>query len=319
MKYCPKCGSSMEDDMLFCQKCGTRIPDIDDSDSVSAHTEESNQTQYEPESYDAGVNSQPSERNGMKKLLIACLLLAGMTVLVGGSKGDFGMVLGMGGFFAVLAVMFFVLAKSPQDNPYILNKASGLKKTTFVVASILMAFVIMWVGTDMGDSMTTKDHANSNSSQSESENTQSQGVGEEETTLSNVIYDMTQYSGMSLDGLKGLFGQPANEENWQNTIIYGFSNGSDYFEFILSDGKCVRATLYAGSYWGISDHVIEYTCPVNDIPLLFNCEGKLTQNTNSAIRVEPDNEKVEDFWIPSMSDSTIDMVKVTYDSSKIPE
>ncbi len=179
MKYCPKCGSSMEDDMLFCQKCGTRIPDIDDSDSVSAHTEESNQTQYEPESYDAGVNSQPSERKGMKKLLIACLLLAGMTVLVGGSKGDFGMVLGMGGFFAVLAVMFFVLAKSPQDNPYILNKASGLKKTVFVLISVILAFVLVGVGEDMSGNLTTKDSAISNNSQSESENV-------EVTTLSDV-------------------------------------------------------------------------------------------------------------------------------------
>ena len=25
MKYCYKCGNPMEDDMLFCQKCGTKV------------------------------------------------------------------------------------------------------------------------------------------------------------------------------------------------------------------------------------------------------------------------------------------------------
>ena len=28
MKYCANCGNPMEDDMLFCQKCGTKFQDI---------------------------------------------------------------------------------------------------------------------------------------------------------------------------------------------------------------------------------------------------------------------------------------------------
>ncbi len=28
MKYCAKCGNSMEDDMLFCQRCGTKFEGI---------------------------------------------------------------------------------------------------------------------------------------------------------------------------------------------------------------------------------------------------------------------------------------------------
>ena len=28
MKYCAKCGNPMEDDMIFCQKCGTRFEGV---------------------------------------------------------------------------------------------------------------------------------------------------------------------------------------------------------------------------------------------------------------------------------------------------
>ncbi len=28
MKYCAKCGNPMEDDMMFCQKCGTKFEGI---------------------------------------------------------------------------------------------------------------------------------------------------------------------------------------------------------------------------------------------------------------------------------------------------
>lgn len=41
MKYCAKCGNSMEDDMMFCQKCGTRFENtINDENSIDDKIEQ---------------------------------------------------------------------------------------------------------------------------------------------------------------------------------------------------------------------------------------------------------------------------------------
>lgn len=67
MKYCHKCGNPLEDDMLFCQKCGTKAADpVPDSGAKQC---------YESESKDAGSSEYPtSSRKGMQVLAIVCVL-----------------------------------------------------------------------------------------------------------------------------------------------------------------------------------------------------------------------------------------------------
>ncbi len=157
MKYCYKCGNPMEDDMLFCQKCGTRAindtaPTPKASDPVAQKVElkqihtPTEQTKTAPVNDNVKANNLTSLRKSMKIWLIVCIVLAGLYVLIGAMVGEAGMTVGMGGFFAILAAMFFVLAKSPKGNPYVLNRQSGLKKKIFVLICVVAAFVVVGIG-----------------------------------------------------------------------------------------------------------------------------------------------------------------------------
>lgn len=157
MKYCYKCGNPMEDDMLFCQKCGTRAsndtaPTPKATDPVAQEVElkqvhtPTNQAKTAPANNNAKANNLTSLRKGMKIWMIVCIVFAGLYVLIGAMVGEAGMAVGMGGFFAILAAMFFVLAKSPKGNPYVLNRQSGLKKKIFVLICVVVAFVVVSIG-----------------------------------------------------------------------------------------------------------------------------------------------------------------------------
>ena len=157
MKYCYKCGNPMEDDMLFCQKCGTRAsnntaptpkapdPVAQEVELKQVHTP-MNQSKTAPANNNVKANNLISLRKGMKIWMIVCIVFAGLYVLIGAMVGEAGMAVGMGGLFAILAAMFFVLAKSPKGNPYILNRQSGLKKKIFVLICVVIAFVVVGIG-----------------------------------------------------------------------------------------------------------------------------------------------------------------------------
>ena len=134
-----------------------------------------------------------------------------------------------------------------------------------------------------------------------------------------IIYDMAQFNGMSLEELNEKYGKPAREDTYGINVIYGYEVDSNYIEFTMADDKCVCATLYSGSCWWSSDHKIVYECKENDLPAAFKCGGKVSNNTGVALRATPNDKAIEDFWIQIMDqkEKTIDVVKVTYDSSKI--
>lgn len=182
MKYCYKCGNPMEDDMLFCQKCGTRasndtaptpkVPDpvAQEVELKQVHTP-TNQAKTAPANNNAKANNLTSLRKGMKIWMIVCIVFAGLYVLIGAIVGEVGMAVGMGGFFAVLAAMFFVLAKSPKGNPYVLNRQFGLKKKTFVLICVVVAFVVVGIGTSTS-STTSQDGEEQHASQPAIDNKQ---------------------------------------------------------------------------------------------------------------------------------------------------
>lgn len=185
MKYCYKCGNPMEDDMLFCQKCGTKtVEQPDPNDSACPYAKGHI---YSEQRYAQGVDEntggtsnkvnkckQPQQaqtpvhtlRKSMKIWMIVCIVFAGLYALIGAVIKEMSMAVGMGGFYAVLAAMFFVLAKSPKGNPFILGKQAGLKKSVFVLICVVVAFVVVGVSASTMDSGTTSQEDGKSTSQS---------------------------------------------------------------------------------------------------------------------------------------------------------
>lgn len=202
MKYCYKCGNPMEDDMLFCQKCGAKALIATDSHSPKSEPVEQQvdleqpqapirRTKHIPVNNNTNEDNQFGLRKGMKIGMIICIVFAGVYALIGASIGEAGMAVGMGGFFVVLAAMFFVLAKSPKNNQYILNRASGLKKKTFVLICVIVAFAIVGVGAGTSSGTTTQGGENQHTSQSASDNKQNDEISQDRsidtaTTLSDI-------------------------------------------------------------------------------------------------------------------------------------
>lgn len=185
MKYCYKCGNPMEDDMLFCQKCGTKAveqsaPNDSSRPYAKGHTyseqryvqgvsENSNVTSDKASKYSQPQQAQtPANtlRKSMKIWVIVCIVFAGLYALIGVAVKETSMAVGLGGFFAVLAAMFFVLAKSPKGNSFILGKQTGLKKSVFVLICVVVAFVVVGVSASTMDGGTTSQEDGKSTSQS---------------------------------------------------------------------------------------------------------------------------------------------------------
>lgn len=177
-------GNSMGEDMLFSQNCGmnsaaqTSSNDMDHPDTRgNTYSEQSDtpSSQAKPYfmSYEAGIHNQPQQthtaantlRGSMKMCMIVCIVFATMYVLIGAVIGDANMAVGLGGLFAVLAVMFFVLAKSPKENPFILGKQRGLKKSLFVLICVVIAFLIVSVCAGTASSTASQADNGTNTSQ----------------------------------------------------------------------------------------------------------------------------------------------------------
>ena len=82
-------------------------------------------------------------RRGMKAYAIVCYVFAAIYALI--ALGVGAMLFGMTAFLAVLGIMFTVLSKSPKSNPHLLNKQSGMKKNTFVIICVTIAFCLFGI------------------------------------------------------------------------------------------------------------------------------------------------------------------------------
>lgn len=104
-------------------------------------------TQQEGES-DAISNGEPSSlkmRTGMKALMIFSLIYVVVSVLAGIGTEQLDMAVGMGGFFGILAIMFFALAKSSKHSPSVYIRNRTIKKSKFVMLSVIAAFAFVVV------------------------------------------------------------------------------------------------------------------------------------------------------------------------------
>lgn len=131
MKFCSKCGNQMQDDMMFCQNCGTKFESEKPEEEVALN--------YSFQKADAQTSaSQNKIRRGMKIGAIICFVLAGIYGLISFAVPVlFAMTLFMG----ILGAMYLVLGKTPKGSKYILGKNKGLTKGAFVAICILAAFV----------------------------------------------------------------------------------------------------------------------------------------------------------------------------------
>lgn len=166
MKYCSNCGNKMEDDMLFCQACGTKfvtVPVEEPKNDPPIEQAEANTTSSKKKQKESRFKANKTTKEssgvpkGMKFGKNICVVFAVLYVLLGLMIGEVGMAIGMGGLFAVLALMFWVLSKSPKDKPFIFGKDAGLKKTKFVLLCVVAAFVFVAVGGGMTGSTDAPD------------------------------------------------------------------------------------------------------------------------------------------------------------------
>ena len=145
----------MQDDMLFCQKCGTKSVIIEESinsDDSNMFSDDpsiryaNNYNSISPFSKQKNAEEFPvGMRKGMKVGMIVCLVLAFIYAILAIPMGLMLTYFGMAGFFVILALMFLILAKSPKESPFLLGKSKGLKKSIFVLICVILAFSLVGI------------------------------------------------------------------------------------------------------------------------------------------------------------------------------
>lgn len=155
MKYCTKCGHQMADDMMFCQKCGTKVGSIaQPMQEVPQRSTPQYALQYTQK---PAITPKQKPRRILKGISIFCLFCAGLMILMS-FVVDSTMILG-GLVYGILGVMFLFLSKTPKGSTYLLGKEKGIKILYFVLLCIflLFAFVIIFSATQCQHEYTLTD------------------------------------------------------------------------------------------------------------------------------------------------------------------
>lgn len=193
MKYCTKCGHQMADDMMFCQKCGTKVENaaqpVQQTPQQEAPQYTSQPTYYAPP-VNQPVKKQGKIRTGMKVGMIICFVFAGIYGLIALAEP---MVLFMTFFFGILGLMFLLLGISPKESKYMFGRNGGLKKSLFVTLCIVGAFVVtgiimsttMPATTPDSDTGTTQNQ-DVNSETENKDDDKDENKKEEKTTMADV-------------------------------------------------------------------------------------------------------------------------------------
>ncbi len=152
------------------------------------------------------------------------------------------------------------------------------------------------------------------------------GCGDFKTSSKTaLIDDVSQYSNISDTELKNKLGEPDSTEDWTNKTDKGnfqvttisYTIDTKYYEFIIADGKVVRATIYSGDYWAGDGNVFEYSGNVNDIFDMFGIvpdDSARKKDIGSAYILKPVNNIISEVSIQNIDDGTFGMIKVTYNS-----
>lgn len=186
------------------------------------------------------VNPNHSKpRIGMTVLAAVCAALAVIYALISIAEP---FMLSMAGLFGVLALMFFVLSKSPKRTPFILGKKAGLKKSLFALICVVVAFVIIDVSAGTTGDTTPQEN----------------GQG---TSQSSVDTQVENSTSTSPDDEEQESEQPQeiNPEDYEGDVFTAFwENASESFGVEYSDYKWAHTAYSYISDSQTSDGYIAY-------------------------------------------------------------
>lgn len=143
MKYCSKCGNPMEDDMLFCQKCGAKFVEapvnipVEVSDTSETSKSEWNNGTFLNMKAERVKKTSNKPRKGMRIAANVFIIFAVIYLLMALSV-DITMISATA-LFGIIGLMFLVLSKYPKSSTYVLGK---LKKSYFVIICLVLSFVL---------------------------------------------------------------------------------------------------------------------------------------------------------------------------------
>lgn len=306
MKYCNKCGNPMEDEMLFCQKCGARV-----AESSATNTSINEHETAQPTKIDVIQNQSGKPRKGMKILAIVCGVFAVLYAIIGIAAGEPAMAAGLAGFFVVFAVMFYVLAKSPKANPFILDKQSGLKKKTFVFLCVIISFVICGVCAGISGGSASNNPAGGSAGLTSAQEGNNPGDTE------NNLCDVEQFANITGEELIALLGEPDSISDGTCNgafeipcVYYNYNNNEILGEvsFVLVNNEVVRFTSYKDDYeYSGKGSVLE------DFGIEEGENSTVVADAGAALRYRCPSDVVDDFWINLIEDDTFGFLQVTYE------
>lgn len=125
MKFCAKCGNQMEDDMVFCQKCGTKDLSVNEMSFVQNEKQGFSTQIHTSTNFEHGDNMPVKLRKSMKIWMIVFFVFAGIFAI--GSMADISMLAGVC-MFGILGLMFLALAKVPKGSVRLFSGLECFKK-----------------------------------------------------------------------------------------------------------------------------------------------------------------------------------------------
>lgn len=118
MKYCTKCGAPMNDDALFCPKCGTKVEEVIEEKSTtqpveekSVPNEEAPKTSTKVNGARVSIHEQPVKQFlPLPLALIGCSIVLWIVNAVGNTSGITRVMpllifMSLSGFFAVMSMI----------------------------------------------------------------------------------------------------------------------------------------------------------------------------------------------------------------------
>lgn len=88
MKYCTKCGAQMDDDALFCPKCGTKVEEVAEDKPAPQPVEESPKTNAKVKGARVSIHEQTVKQFlPLPLALIACSIALWIINAVGNTSG----------------------------------------------------------------------------------------------------------------------------------------------------------------------------------------------------------------------------------------
>jgi len=317
LKFCSDCGHQLEDEAKFCVKCGTKIP----GETINTKIDEYLTTPDYGNSY----SSPPKKkRRGLKILAIICFIIAAFSVLMATVET---IMLAMAPFMIIIGIMFLILSGTEKGSEsFYLGKtrnSNPLKKKTFVIISLIAAFVVFVVFESTLSGINFPKPKDKEAFTSESIPTSTKPIDASKPTPTTpeplkVILDVTKFANITSDELKRILGEPSSKESttYEGTITapceyyyYNSIEGLSEVEFLLINDKVIQMLTYTElDYRGGKD--ILARVGIANPSSTFKAVDQST-----AVRYRCPTGEIDDVWI-SLIDSekdTFGFLRVTYD------